>query len=173
MASGLTPWLALELPDDVSKITNEQLAEWKKKQDLAKLAAQGCNVLYEELGLRRRMNFYFEFKTSSEWKNLGYLKTVRMGKELLKKDVSKAFSEVKATSRAHDKKIALNTNRNYNALQAAKPWASPEEVTAFNRGRGSPPGRGIRARGGYRPGNDGNPRFDNFNSGYILFGKVE
>jgi hypothetical protein len=45
MASGLTPWLALELPDDVSEITNEDLAEWKKKQTLAKIAAQGCNVL--------------------------------------------------------------------------------------------------------------------------------
>ncbi len=157
MASGLTPWLALDLPDDVSKISNEQLAEWKKKQALARLAAQGCNVLYEELGLRRRMNFYFEFKTSSEWKNLGYLKTVRMGKELLKKDVSKAFSEVKAVSRAHDKKIALNTSHNYNALQAAKPWASAEEVTAFNRGRGgggAARGRGVRNRGNYRPGND-------------------
>jgi hypothetical protein len=170
MASGLTPWLALELPEDVSQITNEQLAEWKKKQALAKIAAQGCNVLYEELGLRRRMNFYFEFKSSCEWKNLGYLKTVRMGKELLKKDVSKAFSEVKATSRAHDKKVALNTNKNYNAMQAAKPWASAEEVLAFNRGRGSPRGRGVRSRGGFRSGNDGNPRFDNPNPGGTQFG---
>jgi hypothetical protein len=89
MALGLTPWLALKLPDDVSQITNEQLAEWKKKQTLAKLAAQGCNVLFEEIGLRRCMNFYFEFKSSCEWKNLGYLKTVRMGKELLKKDVTR------------------------------------------------------------------------------------
>ncbi len=152
MASGLTPWLALELPEEASQITDEQLAEWKKKQTLAKLAAQGCNVLYEELGLRRRMNFYFEFKTSSEWKNLGYLKTVCMGKELLKKDVSKAFSEVKATSRAHDKKVALNTSKNYNALQAAKPWASAEEVSTFNRGRGSPRGRGPRFRGNLRSG---------------------
>jgi hypothetical protein len=73
VASGLTPWLALELPDDLSQITNEQLQEWKKKQALARIAAQSCNVLYEELGLRRRMNFYFKFKTSCEWKNLGYL----------------------------------------------------------------------------------------------------
>jgi hypothetical protein len=89
MASGLTPWLALELPDDPSKISAEMLTEWKKKQKLARLAATGCNVLYEEIGLRRRMNFSYEFKKSSEWKNLGYLKTVRMGKEILKKDVSK------------------------------------------------------------------------------------
>jgi hypothetical protein len=165
MASGLTPWLAVELPEDVSQITNEQLQEWRKKQELAKLAAQGCNILYEELGLRRRMNFYFEFKSSCEWKNLGYLKTVRMGKELLKKDVSKAFSEVKATSRAHDKKIALLTNRNFNALQAAKPWASADEVTTFNRGRGGPRGRGIaRGRGNFR-GNEWTPRYDNSNPG--------
>jgi hypothetical protein len=32
MASGLTPWLALELPEDPSKITPEMLAEWSKKQ---------------------------------------------------------------------------------------------------------------------------------------------
>lgn len=89
MASGMTPWLALELPDDASEITNDMLQEWKKKQTLAAVAAQGCNVLYEEMGLRRRMNFYFEFKKSSEWKNLGFLKTVRMGKEILKKDISK------------------------------------------------------------------------------------
>jgi hypothetical protein len=89
MASGLTPWLAVKLPDDPSEITPELLAEWKKKQELAGIAATGCNILYEELGLRRRMNFYHEFKTSSEWKNLGFLKTVRMGKEILKKDVSK------------------------------------------------------------------------------------
>ncbi len=165
MASGLTPWLAVELPEDVSQITNEQLQEWRKKQELAKLAAQGCNILYEELGLRRRMNFYFEFKSSCEWKNLGYLKTVCMGKELLKKDVSKAFSEVKATSRAHDKKIALLTNRNFNALQAAKPWASADEVTTFNRGRGGPRGRGIaRGRGNFR-GNEWTPRYDNSNPG--------
>ncbi len=141
-----------------SQITNEQLADWKKKQELAKLAAQGCNLLYEELGLRRRMNFYFKFKSSCKWKNLGYLKTVRMGKELLKKDVSKAFSEVKATSRAHDKKIALNTNRNYNALQAAKAWASAEEVAAFNRRGGLSRGRGGRGRTSFCQGNEWNPR---------------
>jgi hypothetical protein len=84
MASGLTPWLALELPDDVSQITNDDLAEWKKKQMLAKLAAQGCNVLFEELGLRRRMNFYFEFKSSSEWKHLGYLKSMKKKKKKVK-----------------------------------------------------------------------------------------
>ncbi len=89
MASGLTPWLALELPNNPDEITVEMLDAWKKKQQLARLAATGCNVLYEELGLRRRMNFYYEFKKSSEWKNLGFLKTVRMGKEILKKDVSK------------------------------------------------------------------------------------
>jgi hypothetical protein len=98
------------------------------------------------------------------------LLAVRMGKELLKKDVSKAFSEVKATSRAHDKKVALNTSRNYNALQASKPWASAEEVSAFNRGRGAPRGRGNRNRGGYRPGNEWTPRNDNFNSGGGNFG---
>jgi hypothetical protein len=172
MASGMTPWLALELPDDVSQITNEQLADWKKKQSLARIAAQGCNVLYEELGLPRRMNFFFEFKSSSEWKNLGYLKTVRMGKELLKKDVSKAFSEVKATSRAHDKKVALNTSRNYNAFQAAKPWASADEVATFNRGRGAGAqrSRGRGMRGGFRQGNNSNPRYDNNNPGYVRFG---
>ncbi len=95
---------------------------------------------------------------------------VRMGKEILKKDVSKAFSEVKATSRAHDKKVALNTSFNYNALQASKPWASAEEVSAFNRGRGSPRGRGPRNRGGFRLGNDWNPRSDNFNPGGGSFG---
>jgi hypothetical protein len=89
MASGLTPWLALELPTDPKEITAEMLEEWSKKQKLARIAAAGCNILYEEIGLRRRMNFYYEFKKSSEWKNLGFLKTVRMGKEILKKDVSK------------------------------------------------------------------------------------
>jgi hypothetical protein len=89
MASGLTPWLALELPEDPTKITAEMLSEWRKKQQLARLAATGCNIIFEEVGLRRRMNFYYEFKKSSEWKNLGFLKTVRMGKEILKKDVSK------------------------------------------------------------------------------------
>jgi hypothetical protein len=161
MASGLTPWLALELPEDASQITNEQLAAWKKKQELARLAAQGCNILYEELGLRRRMNFYFEFKSSCEWKNLGYLKTVRMGKEILKKDVTKAFNKINATSRAHDKKVALLTNHNYNALQGAKPWASAEEVAAFTRGRGSPRGRGVHSRANFRQGNEWNPRYNN------------
>jgi hypothetical protein len=86
MASGLTPWLACELPTDPADITPEMLAEWSKKQKLACIADTGCNVLFEEIGFRRRMNFYYEFKKSSEWKNLGYLKTVRMGKEILKKD---------------------------------------------------------------------------------------
>ncbi len=89
MASGLTPWLALELPDDPDEITMEMLADWKKKQKLACLAATGFNVLYKELCLRHRMNFYFKFKKSSEWKNLGFPKMVRMGKEILKKDISK------------------------------------------------------------------------------------
>ncbi len=89
MAAGLTPWLALELPSDPSSITPEMLEKWKKQQELARLAATGCNVLYEELGLKRRMNFYFEFKRSCEWKNLGFLMTVRMGKQILRKDVSK------------------------------------------------------------------------------------
>jgi hypothetical protein len=53
--------------------------------------------------------------------------------------------------------VALNTNFNYNALQAAKPWASAEEVAAFaNRGRGAPRGRGVRNRGNFRSGNDWN-----------------
>ncbi len=95
MASGLTPWLALEIPDDPADITPEMLEAWKKKQKLARLAAMGCNVIFEEIGLRHRMNFYFEFKKSSEWKNLGYLKTVRMGKEILKKDVSKLVKKKK------------------------------------------------------------------------------
>jgi hypothetical protein len=89
MAAGLTPWLALELPDDPEKITPEMLAKWKKQQELARLAASGCNILFEELGLKRRMNFYFEFKKSCEWKHLGFLKTVRMGKKILRKSVSK------------------------------------------------------------------------------------
>jgi hypothetical protein len=88
-ASGLTPWLTLELPEDPAEITQEMLDQWRKKQKLARLAATGCNVIFEEVGLRRRMNFYYEFKKSSEWKNLGFLKTVHMGKEILKKDVSK------------------------------------------------------------------------------------
>jgi hypothetical protein len=71
---------------------------------------------------------------------------------------------VKATSRAHDKQVSLNTNRNFHLLQAAKPWASSEDTAAFGRGRGSPRGRGFRGRGG-RPGNDWNPRHDNFNAG--------
>ncbi len=162
MASGLTPWLATEIPDDPSLITPEMLAEWKKKQKLATIAAAGCNVLYEELGLRRRMNFYFEFKKSSEWKNLGFLKTVRMGKEILKKDVSKAFNEVKAASKAHDKQVSLNTNRNLYALQALKPWASSDDLAAA-RGRGFSRGRGFPSQGGGRPRNDFGPRND-FNS---------
>jgi hypothetical protein len=35
MASGLTPWLAVELPADTNDITPEMLAEWQKKQELA------------------------------------------------------------------------------------------------------------------------------------------
>ncbi len=71
----------------------------------------------------------------------------------------RAFNEVKATSRAHDKKVSLNTNRNYSSLQASKPWASPEEVADFARGRGAPRGRGLRSRGGGgRPGNQWHPR---------------
>jgi hypothetical protein len=81
---------------------------------------------------------------------------------------SRAFNEVKATSRAHDKQVSLNTNKNYNMMQASKPWASSEDVATFNRGGGAPRGRGFRGhgggRGGGRPGNDWNPR-NNFNSG--------
>ncbi len=60
----------------------------------------------------------------------------------------RAFNAVKATSRAHDKKVALVTNKNYNALQSVKPWASPDDVSAFNRGRGFPSqrGRGLHMR---------------------------
>ncbi len=58
MASGLAPWLALELPDDPAEITTKMLTSWKKKKKLTRLAASGCNVLYEELGLRHRMKFY-------------------------------------------------------------------------------------------------------------------
>jgi hypothetical protein len=69
-----------------------------------------------------------------------------------------AFNEVKATSKAHDKQVSLNTNRNFNQLQASKPWASPDEVAAFNRGKGAQGwGRGTPMRGG-RPGNDFFPR---------------
>ncbi len=89
MASGLTPFLGIDFPKDASEITNEMLQEWKNKQALTGIAAQGCNILYEEMGVRRQMNFYFEFKKSSEWKNLGFMKTVRMGKEILKQDISK------------------------------------------------------------------------------------
>jgi hypothetical protein len=79
MGSGLTPWLALELPSDPREITPEMLAEWTKKQELARLAATGCNVLYEELGMRRRMNFYHKFKKSSEWKNARLLEDRQNG----------------------------------------------------------------------------------------------
>jgi hypothetical protein len=51
----------------------------------------------------------------------------------------RAFNEVKATSKAHDKQVSLNTNKNYNALQALKPWASSEEIAAYvARGRENP-----------------------------------
>jgi hypothetical protein len=89
MASGLTPFLATEFPEDASEVTNEMLQEWEKQQLLAGIAAQGCNILFQEMGLRRRMNFFFEFKKSWEWKNLGFMKMVRMGKEILKQDISK------------------------------------------------------------------------------------
>jgi hypothetical protein len=83
--------------------------------------------------------------------------------------IARAFNEVKATSKAHDKQVSLNTNRNYNALQASKPWASPEDMAAAARGRGAPRGRGFRGRGGGgvgRQGNDWNPRpNNNYNSG--------
>jgi hypothetical protein len=59
----------------------------------------------------------------------------------------------------------LNTNFNYNSLQASKPWASTEDAAAFARGRGAPRGRGFRGRNGGRTGNDWNPRNDNSNSG--------
>ncbi len=107
MASGLTPWLALELPSDPSKITAEMLEKWKKQQQLARLAATGCNILYEELGLKRRMNFYFEFKKSCEWKNLGFLKTVRMGKEILRKSVSK-YEKKKKKGTRRKRKVYLH-----------------------------------------------------------------
>jgi hypothetical protein len=55
---------------------------------------------------------------------------------------SRAFNAVKATSRAHDKKVALNTCQNYKALQSTKPWASHDDVSTFNRGRGGPAPRG-------------------------------
>jgi hypothetical protein len=79
---------------------------------------------------------------------------------------------VKATSRAHDKKVALNTSKNYNALQASKPWASPDEISTFNKGRGFPAGRGrgLHMRGSPRSGNVWNPRADNFNSGGSDYG---
>ncbi len=70
---------------------------------------------------------------------------------------------MKATSKAHDKQVSLNTNKNYNALQAMKPWASPEDVAAFAKGRGNPRGRGgFPPRGGGRPGNAFSPRNDGF-----------
>jgi hypothetical protein len=78
---------------------------------------------------------------------------------------SRAYNEVKATSRAHDKQVALNTNKNYNALQGSKPWASSDEMAALARGRGAPRGRGFQNRGGVRTGNDWNPRNDKYNSG--------
>jgi hypothetical protein len=81
----------------------------------------------------------------------------------------RAFNEVKATSRAHDKKVSLNTSRNYNVLQASKPWAPQEDAAALARGRGAPRGRGFRGRGGGRPGNETNPRND-FNSGGSDYG---
>jgi hypothetical protein len=69
---------------------------------------------------------------------------------------------VKATSKAHDKQVALNSNRNFNALQAAKPWASAEEVAAFGRGRGGPKGKPFQNQVGGRPGNDFGPRNNSF-----------
>jgi hypothetical protein len=82
----------------------------------------------------------------------------------LKYLVIRAFNEVKATSRAHDKQVSLNTNRNYNVLQAGKPWASSEDMAALGRGRGAQRGRNPQGRGGGRSGNDWNPR-GNFNTG--------
>jgi hypothetical protein len=72
---------------------------------------------------------------------------------------------VKATSRAHDKQVSLNTNKNYNQMQASKPWASSDDVAAFGRGRGAPRGRGFRGRSDGRPGNVWNPRNEGYNSG--------
>jgi hypothetical protein len=73
---------------------------------------------------------------------------------------------VKATSRAHDKQVALNTNRNFNTLQSSKPWAVADDNSNFGRGRGaSIRGRGASNRGG-RPGNESFPRNNNnFSSG--------
>jgi hypothetical protein len=79
--------------------------------------------------------------------------------------LSRAFNEVKATSRAHDKQVSLNTNKNYNVLQASKPWASSDELAALARGRGASRGRGFPGRGGGRAGNDWGPRNDKFNAG--------
>jgi hypothetical protein len=55
---------------------------------------------------------------------------------------------VKATSQAYDKKVALSMNKNYNALQASKPWASPDDISTFIRGRGfmAQRGRGSHFR---------------------------
>ncbi len=78
----------------------------------------------------------------------------------------RAFNEVKATSKAHDKQVSLNTNKNYNALQASKPWASSDDMAAYNRGRGAPRGRGgNQNRGGGGPGNAFFPRNKGFSPG--------
>jgi hypothetical protein len=80
----------------------------------------------------------------------------------------RAYNEVKANSKAHDKKISLITSRNYNSLQASKPWAASEDVATFTKGRdaaGGSRGRGQGFRGQGWSGNKGNPRQEQFNSG--------
>jgi hypothetical protein len=61
--------------------------------------------------------------------------------------------------------MLLLTNKNYNALQATRPWAPSEDVATFNRSRDGSRGRGQRPRDQGRPGNDWNPRNEQYNSG--------
>jgi hypothetical protein len=58
-------------------------------------------------------------------------------------------------------------------MQATKPWATPEDVSAFAKGRGGP----NRGRGGFqnrnpgRPGNDFVPRNNSFQGGQQFSGQ--
>ena len=122
MAVGLTPLLSLKLPDTPDSITPNFWSALQKKLSLAQHAARGCNVIYEDIGFQRRMNFKNEFKSRSEWKNLGYVRTIRMGPYLLMKkktvdkqevlvpiDSSKAHNLMLKASKTFSKEVDLNT----------------------------------------------------------------
>lgn len=123
MAVGLTPLLSLKLPDEPDNITPTFWSALKKKHSLAQKAARGCNVVFEDLAFQRRLNFKNEFKSRSEWKNLGYVRTIRMGPSLLMKkkklkddqeilvpiDSSKAHNLMLKASKTFSKEVELNT----------------------------------------------------------------